>query len=311
MKTLYVSDMDGTLLNSNTELSAASIEALNRAIASGALFTVATARTPATLSGLLRKVDMRLPAIVMTGATTWNPADNSYSNTHHFAPETAREVLQLYRSHRLPTFVYTLRDKMINIYHLGPLALQEKDFIVNRLHSPYKKFHLTPLQQRQLECWQDENLPQNIDKIWEESFLNIPPRLSDAVLFFAMQPESIGIEVAQKLHNIPHINPVYYFDTIYPGNVMIEAFPEAATKAKALRSLADTLGVDRIVAFGDNINDIPMLKMADVAVAVDNAIPEVKEIADVVIGSNNDNAVAEYILQDHLASAGSQQILEF
>lgn len=311
MKTLYVSDMDGTLLNSNTVIPAGTVETLNRAIESGALFTVATARTPATLSGLLRNVDMRLPAVVMTGATTWNPADNSYHNTSHFPAETAREVLDVYRSNRLPTFVYTLRDKMIDIYHLGPLSVLEKDFIANRLRSPYKRFHLTPLQQRQMECWSEENTPGNIDRIWEESMANIPKNLIDGVLFFAMQPEKEGIEVACKLRDIPNINPVYYYDTVYPDNVMIEAFPENATKAKAIRALADSIGADRIVAFGDNINDLPMLEMADVAVAVGNAIPRVKEMADFVIGTNDEGAVADFILEDHIAHSASPQILEF
>lgn len=52
------------------------------------------------------------------------------------------------------------------------------------------------------------------------------------------------------------------------------------------------------MVFGDNLNDLPMLAAADVAVAVDNAFPEVKEHADVVIGPNYDDSVANYIFQD-------------
>ena len=55
-------------------------------------------------------------------------------------------------------------------------------------------------------------------------------------------------------------------------------------------------GADRVVAFGDNINDIPMLREADVAVAVENAVPEVKRIADVIIGPNTTDAVPRFIL---------------
>ena len=41
-----------------------------------------------------------------------------------------------------------------------------------------------------------------------------------------------------------------------------------------------------------------MMQVADVAVAVSNAFPEVKEAADIVIGSNDDDAVAKFILED-------------
>ncbi len=52
------------------------------------------------------------------------------------------------------------------------------------------------------------------------------------------------------------------------------------------------------MAFGDNINDLPMMREADLAVAVSNALPEVKDAADIVIGANTDDAVARFILYD-------------
>ena len=72
MKTLYVSDLDGTLMQPDATISPQSVEALNSLIAQGALFTIATARTPATVAGILRDVTMTIPAIVMTGASLWD-----------------------------------------------------------------------------------------------------------------------------------------------------------------------------------------------------------------------------------------------
>ena len=51
--------------------------------------------------------------------------------------------------------------------------------------------------------------------------------------------------------------------------------------------------------FGDNLNDLPMMAVADVAVAVDNALPQVKEAADIIIGPNTANSVARFIKQDY------------
>ena len=288
--------MDGTLLDSQTRIPPEAIARLNDAIAAGALFTVATARTPATVSGLLKNVDLTLPAIVMTGATTWLRSDGSYADTHHFSSQNARRILNVYKRHHLPSFVYTLRSGMIEIYHFGPLSELEKDFIRVRLDSPFKHFNLSPLQQKQLA-----DIPlsdEQMDLIWQESLAFIPSEIPDALLFFAMQPADIGAPAFADLRRINGINPIFYFDTVYPGNAMIEAFPGTASKANAIRRLADKIGADRIVAFGDNRNDLPMLEIADLAVAVDNAIPEVKQAADIIIGSNDSGAVADFILKD-------------
>ena len=69
-KTLYISDLDGTLLNSQSQVSAASRDMLNRLIADNDInFSIATARTPATVVQLMHGIDSRLPYIVMTGAS--------------------------------------------------------------------------------------------------------------------------------------------------------------------------------------------------------------------------------------------------
>ena len=54
--------------------------------------------------------------------------------------------------------------------------------------------------------------------------------------------------------------------------------------------------------FGDGINDIEMFKMADEAYAVENAVPELKEIATGIIAGNNDDAVAKWLKKHYRAS---------
>ena len=110
-RVLYVSDLDGTLLGPDSCVSAQSAAMLNRAIAKGALFTVATARTPATVVGLLREVDMRLPAVVMTGAALFDFSDHSFSRVCLFTSGSVERILSLYRHYRVSTFVYTISLK--------------------------------------------------------------------------------------------------------------------------------------------------------------------------------------------------------
>ena len=52
---------------------------------------------------------------------------------------------------------------------------------------------------------------------------------------------------------------------------------------------------DNIIAFGDDLADIGMLRLAGVGVAMGNALTEVKQAADIVIGSNDEDGIADYL----------------
>lgn len=91
----------------------------------------------------------------------------------------------------------------------------------------------------------------------------------------------------------------------YRGEKWYAFLPEIAGKVQAIRELAKILNIslNEIAAFGDDKNDIEMLKMCGTGVAVDNAIAEVKDIADSVTLSNDENGVAEWIAKNVLMSA--------
>jgi Cof subfamily protein (haloacid dehalogenase superfamily) len=273
MKTLYVSDLDGTLLQPDARLSERTVALLGEAVAAGHLFTVATARTPATVAPILQRVDMRLPAIVMTGAAMWDTATGHYSHVRHFAPDTAAGLLRIYREAGISTFIFTLSDDMIDIYHLnGDLLPLQRAFMEERMHSPYKRFHVDP-----------------------SGADTLPDTLSETVLFYTMLPDALAREAYMLIKDLPGVRAQYYHDIYGPETGILEAFAAGATKAEAVRTLAAATGADRTVCFGDNINDLPMMEAADLAVAVGNALPEVKRAADIVIGCNTDDAVAAFI----------------
>lgn len=273
MKTLYVSDLDGTLLGADARLSENSINLLNDAIAAGTLFTIATARTPATVAPIMKDVRLQLPAVVMTGASLWNAATGEYSNMKHIDPKAAETLVDIYTRTNTSSFLYTLQNNMIDIYHIGgEITSLQHEFMAERLHNPFKKFHV------------DAN-----------GTSQLPADLSQTILMYSMLPDAKAFETYGLTRNLRGVRAQYYHDIYGPEVGILEAFSSEATKAKAIRELADSLGVDRIVAFGDNINDLPMLREADVAVAVENALPEVKAVADVVIGTNIEDSVAKFI----------------
>ena len=71
-------------------------------------------------------------------------------------------------------------------------------------------------------------------------------------------------------------------------------FSSQARHSQAVLRLKEMLGAGRVVAFGDDGNEVDMLAAADVGWAVGNASPEAKAAADQIIGSNTEDGVAEY-----------------
>lgn len=273
-RTLYVSDLDGTLLTSRTEISAESRRLLNEAIARGAQFTIATARTPATVAGLLRGVEMRLPVVVMTGAALWDTHTLTYSDICTIPPETVARLRRIYIDRDVPTFVYRLEEDRIVIYHSDDLTEQEREFMQKRIGNPFKRFEQVRIDNH-----------------------GFPTQHDNVVLFYAMLPNE-RIERAYPEIKQLDVNALMYHDMFGPEVAILEVFGPETSKANAVRRLAQRIGADRIVAFGDNLNDLPMFRIADVAVAVSNAVEEVRRRAHVVIGDHDDDAVARFILND-------------
>ena len=272
--TLFVSDLDGTLLGSDSKISRRSVAMLNESIYSGTLFSVATARTPATVGRLLEDVDCRIPLIVMTGAAIWDRRANRYVHACFHRPDTARRLLATYREHGLSTFIYTLgEDNIIHIYHTGGLSEAERKFMDERADTPYKKFHIP-----------------------EDGCSQIPEEcLKRVLLFYSMRPTAEVAPVHDAIKDCGDLRAVFYHDIFGEEIAIMEVFSPEASKANAVRLLADMVGAERIVAYGDNVNDLPILEIADDAVAVENAVEEVKTVAHRVIGPNTEDSVARDI----------------
>lgn len=77
--------------------------------------------------------------------------------------------------------------------------------------------------------------------------------------------------------------------------------PAQVDKGSALLGLCEHLGIrpQEVVAFGDDWNDIPLLRAAGLGIAVENALPEVKAAADAVCSSNEEDGPARW-LEEHL-----------
>lgn len=273
-RTLYVSDLDGTLLDPSSRVSAESAVMLNEAIAAGALFTVATARTPATVVPLLAEVNIRIPAVVMTGASLFDLNDRSFSRLQFISPGVVENMLDIYRRHSTSTFIYTFAGKSLEVFHIGPLNELERGFIAQRAHTGLKHFNIPPSG--------ESPLPRNLD---------------NTLLLYSVQLWENARKVYDEIRSLQlPVSPLCYHDNFGPDWGQLEMFASTANKAKAVEAVASRVRADRIVAFGDNINDIPLFEIADEGVAMGNAVEELKALASFVIEANTCPAVAAHIL---------------
>lgn len=273
-KTLYITDLDGTLLNDDGVVSPLTAEIISRLSHEGVLISVATARTPATVVDLLRDTYTTADLVVMTGAGIWDRPGHCFRSLKLIAQDQVLRMLEVFTRRKVHPFCYTLSGgSHLDVYHAAPcLNAAEKIFVDQRKNLKLKTFHLgTP-------CPADAT-----DRV---------------VLFFGMGCKDDIVSVAEELSSVTDCYVSYYKDTYLPDLWLLEIFAHGVCKANGVRNLRDSIGADRVVAFGDNLNDIPMLREADVAVAVANALPEVKAVADIVVGSNNDDAVARFIAYD-------------
>lgn len=262
--------MDGTLMGSDSRVSATTATILNRLIDERELlFTVATARTPATVVPLMSEVKTTLPYIVLAGAAMWDAVRGEFVDVQSIPHDTVRAIAAIFEKNGLHPFIYRQHGNMIHAHHYGEMSRQEQEFVAERQNSPFKRFFLG-----------------SQDYATSDDF---------AMLIFSMNDYATLEKIYNEVKATVDCSPMFYHDIFDPSVGLLEIYTSGCTKAGAIARLAQRVGAERVVAFGDNRNDIAMLQAAHHAVAVENAFPEVKAVAHEVIGPNTDDAVAHWL----------------
>lgn len=270
-RTLYVSDMDGTLLNTDSVVSERQSAIISELSHAGALITVATARTPATVVPLMSNTFITVPYIVLTGAAMYDHATGAYHDANLLEAEDCRELLAMYADAGVNPFVYHLNGGKLIVSHSYEMTQPEREFYIPRSDLQLKRFVF-------------------VDQ----------PKVAhdDVVLLFSTGARHLIIPLAEAIHATNRYSVSCYPDIFDPDVLILEVYEKGVSKANAIKRMMASTGAERLVVFGDNLNDLPMLDIADVAVAVANAHERVKERADIVIGYNYEDSVAKFIEQD-------------
>lgn len=268
MKTLYVSDLDGTLLNGDGHLSDFTVNTINLLIKKGLNFTVATARSISSAKGLVEQIETKIPGVMMNGVFLTDLITKEQKYVCKMEQHTAKQVIDAFLQAGRPPIVYTF-DGNINAEYTEIKNEYERKFIEKRK----KLYH---------------------------SFKQVKQHVvGDATVYInGIDCKETMDKVVENLSKIEGIKFSYYLDVYSGDKYFVEVYSEKAGKHNTISYLKEMYGFSRVVAFGDNANDIEMLQNADVGVAVGNATDEVKAVAKTVIDNNNNDGVAKYLLSE-------------
>jgi Cof subfamily protein (haloacid dehalogenase superfamily) len=267
--TLYISDLDGTLLNGSAELSEYTTNTLNAMIARDVHFSVATARTLATSAKILSGLKLRLPIVLMNGVLIYDMEQRRYTQVNTIAPGTVKAVIDTLRQFEITGFMYELRDGNLATYHESLEKKPLRDFVEERIARYSKAFTHT-------------------DSFSDASAENI--------IYFTLLDTHERLKLVHgALVGLDGLSSTFYNDIYSPDLWYLEVFRAESSKQNAVDRLRKEYGYGRIVGFGDNLNDLPMFAACDVRVAPENAKPEVRAAADCICGANSDDGVAKWL----------------
>ena len=273
-QTLYVSDLDGTLLRSDGSLSPYTVRTLTRLIGEGMPFTVASARGCGPIRAVLGSLRLRLPVIATDGAYVSDLTTGRHLAVHALPPSIAHDLWTLFDGRGYSPFLFTY-DGTADRFHYTADSLRNDGM---------RRFH------RKREIRQDPVL-RRLDDLREG--------LDDQVVRFTLidslpRIQDMECEVQRRHGDCVQMHCHEHYDALWYHLTVQDARATKDRGAAALKRLLDAAPC-RLVVFGDHVNDIGLFRLADEAYAVAGAAPELAEHATAIIGSNDDDAVARWL----------------
>jgi len=267
MKTLYVTDLDGTLLNSKDKLSEYTIETLNRLVDKGMCFSYATARSLSSASIVTNGLITSMPVIIYNGTFIINPNTKEKLFSLFFSEQEKKVVMDVLGGYSIYPLVY------------GYINGEEKvSWVTNKENYGIKRY---------------------IDVRKGDKRLRPVTSMNDLyngeLFYFTCIGEKEELINIHKCFEKSDEYTCTLQQELYRKEYWCEIMPKKATKGNATMTLKEKLKCDKIVSFGDAINDIPMFEISDECYAVENAVDELKKYATRIIKSNDKDGVAHWL----------------
>jgi len=271
MKTLFISDLDGTLLNGNEKLSQYTVNTINELVEKGMNFSYATARSFVSASTVTHGLKIKTPVIIFNGTFIIDPLTGKRLESFYFSESEIEYIKNILVKYSVNPLVYS---EINNEERVSWIESAENQGIKNYKARRRGDKRLRPVDN--------------------------PNKQYQGNVFYYM---CIGGKAElQKIYN--HFTDYGKFTCtfqkdIYDDYYICEIYSREASKGNAVIKLKEMLKCGRIVSFGDAVNDIPMFAVSDECYAVENAVPELKKTATGTIRSNEENGVAFWLEENY------------
>lgn len=258
IKLVFV-DLDGTLLNDQHQLSERNREALQRALDKGVQVVLATGKTRQSAQSLIAALNLQSPGIFVQGLITYN-ADGSIRHQQTLDAAAARRIITFAEDRGFAVLAYSGNRLLIKSQH--PTADRIAEF--------------------------GEPLAENVGPL--VNLLTSTPIHKFIIFGERKRLTALRWQLEQQLEGQIATTTAKVLDTL-------EVLPAGASKGRAAKKLMKELGVkpENALAIGDGENDVELLQAVGVRVAVENADPKLKAVAQYTVATNNDAGVAEAI----------------
>lgn len=269
MNPIYITDLDHTFLRSDLSISDFSTNIWNDK-AANTLMSVATARSFQKSQELLIKLHINAPMILLDGSIIITP-ERKLIDIQTLNKEIGDAIVEVGLRYDIDPFIIGIKDSDINEAFLYPRKLNDYQRNVLKGYKDDPRMQFNP---------SNSTMEQNLKIVYFGYEDQLRPLYIEIVKIF-------GKTIEAKLS-----------PEKYGGGYFLTLLHPKGDKAHALKKVMEYLERDPedVTVFGDSVNDIGMFKLAGTAVAVSNALDEVKNIADVVLPHTNDeDGVAKYL----------------
>ena len=256
---LIITDLDGTLLNSHGQVSTANEQAMRQAIVKGIPVTIATGKTRYSALNIINKLKLPTPGVFIQGLIIC-AANGTLLHQQQLGMDIIEQVVPFVQEAGVDIFAYC---------HERLLTLQDSS-LRHKLHDRY-----------------------------HEPLADIVPNLADwtnaGVCKLLIQQDSLTFSISLREQLIELIGKSATLTQALTNSV--EILPRGASKGAGVAQLLQQLDIDpqHVLAIGDAENDVEMLQLVGTSVAMGNAVPRLKAIADYIVGTNDEDGVAEAI----------------
>lgn len=271
MRTLYLTDMDGTFLNNSGVVSETSKSIINELSDKGLLFSVATARSILSARPLLDGVKITAPAVLQGGVVIYDFQNCKTVRYFTLTENNFNRIIRIFKNNgKSPfAFFFNKENEKYEILFTDLNRKEHRNFYESRHKMLGSLIHKT------------DNY--YVPKDFEPIFISLCDKYEDLVI------------IKEEIDKLCGVNCSFYKDT-YTPLWFLEVFNSEVSKANGLLIAKEYAKADRVVAFGDNLNDLSLFSVADESYAVENAVEELKAKADKIIGANEKDGVAQYLL---------------